>query len=144
MNDQHRTEQELLEALYCNDSAAVDSHLGECEECGQNWRALQERRTELLSVEEDVPADFLAAQRRAIYQRMDKRSYTFSWPKWVPALAVALMLILGVFYFQPASSQFASNKWKSESDAQFFAEVTIAEQLAEPAAVAPLRGLFEE
>jgi anti-sigma factor RsiW len=139
---EHLTRDELIQRLYGMDTGA--SHLEGCPECGARYQALEARRAEL-TVAEQIPADLLAAQRRAVYSRMGEKPGGFH--AWVPALATAALLALGVYVYQPVTHHppkiLAAQKL-DEGDAQLFSEAVSMELTAEPRAVEPIRGLFEE
>lgn len=144
---EHLTRDELIQRLYGMDTGA--SHLEGCPECGARYQALEARRAELTAPEE-IPADVLAAQRRAIYSRMGEKPNGFH--AWVPALATAALLALGLYVYQPVAhphQKIAARKVIAVpkvdmGDAQLFSEAVSMELTAEPRAVAPMHGLFEE
>lgn len=138
----HIHRDEMIQHLYGLD---IDQqHLASCPECLSQFQALQARNTELTRPEE-VSGEFLAAQRRAVYSRMRERPRTFH--AWVPALATAALVALGVYVYQPAARPahpHAAVVTDSEvGDAQLFSEAVSIEQTAEPRALAPMHGLFQ-
>jgi len=137
----HLTHDELIQRLYGMDTGA--SHLEGCRECGARYQALEARRAEL-AVPEEIPADVLAAQRRAVYSRMGEKPGGFH--AWVPALATAVLLALGVYVYQPVTQhrpKMVAAPKVDMGDAQLFSEAVSMELTAEPRAVAPIHGLFE-
>ena len=130
----HLQDDELLDQMY--GIADHHSHLESCGECARRWSDLQERRTRLVASEE-LPNDFLAAQRRAIYARLGEQPGKQL--RWVPALAAACLFAIGVFIFRPAEIQRPDT-----SDAQLFSDVYSMEELTEPLAAAPIHALFED
>lgn len=144
---EHLTQEELIQRLYGMDTGA--SHLEGCSECGARYQALEARRADL-AVPEEVPADVLAAQRRAIYSRMGEKPAGFT--PWIPALATAALLALGVYVYQPVThhgqkivaGKIVAAPKADVGDAQLFSEAVSMELTAEPRAVEPMHGLFEE
>ncbi len=132
--NQHLTDDELIDQMY----GLVDrrSHLESCEECTRRLSESQERRASLVSAEE-LPNDFLAAQRRTIYARLGE--IPGKQLRWVPALAAACLFAIGVFIFRPAEIPHLD-----ASDAQLFSDVYSMEQLTEPRAAVPIHALFED
>ncbi len=98
-----------------NDSAPVRDRYG----CRRTWqharnavcaiRLWRQGRRDL-AVPEEIPAELLAAQRRAVYSRMGEKPRSFH--AWVPALAMATVLALGVYvYAQPVTQQCSTRWW---------------------------------
>jgi hypothetical protein len=143
---EHLSRDEMIERLYGMDTGA--DHLEGCPECSARFQALESKRAELASPE-DVPAELLAAQRRAVYSRMGERPRSFQ--AWVPALATAALVALGIYVYQPiahhpqkiAPGKIISAQQVDLGDAQLFSEAVSMEQTAEPLAVAPIHELFE-
>ena len=138
----HISMDEMIQRLYGLDTGA--DHLAECPECSARFQALAHRWDELRAPAE-IPAGLLAAQRRVVYSRMGERPRSSQ--AWVPALATAALLALGVYIYQPAThhpTPKAVPVAKVEvGDAQLFSEAVSIEQTAEPRAVAPIHGLFQ-
>ncbi len=138
---EHLSRDEMIQRLYGMDTGA--SHLEGCLNCGARYQALEARRAEL-AVPEEIPADLLAAQRRAVYSRVGEKTSGFH--AWIPALATAALLALGVYVYQPVTHhqpKFAAAPKMDVGDAQLFSEAVSMELTAEPRAVAPIHGLFE-
>ena len=137
MNGSHWSDDELIEHFY--EIGSVDpAHLESCGECRDRWQRLLAKRR-AISEGEEVSSSFLAAQRQSIYRRLDgKPSAVF---RWAPALALALTLIVGAFFFHPAAPR--PVPLADASDAQLLSDVYNLEQASEPKAAAPIRGLFE-
>ena len=89
----------------------------------------------------EIPVEFLAAQRKKIYERIEQPS-RMQW-LWAPGLAAACALAIGLFVYHPAAQK-PQQKRAEISDAQLFGDVYSMEQSLEPAAAAPARALFEE
>src|ERR1035438_2145319 len=84
----HLSDDQLLDRLYglgegAGESAGRESsskaaHLRECQECSSRFEALERRRSEVVAAssanDAAVPNEFLLAQRRAIYARLDRAS----------------------------------------------------------------------
>lgn len=139
---EHLTRDEMIQRLYGMDTGA--GHLERCPECGARYQALEARRADLAAPEE-IPADVLAAQRRAVYSRMGERPHSVH--AWIPALATAALLALGVYVYQPVThhpQKIVAAPKMDVGDAQLFSEAVSMELTAEPRAVAPMHGLFEE
>lgn len=145
MANAHPSDEQLIGHMY--GVHVLDEHLGGCASCRSRIQAMQAHRAamdRLAAVEEDVSPQFLAAQRRAIYERMakPKRGLGFL-PRWAP---VAAMLVLfsggGIVVLErnhtPARSQPAI------SDAELAMQVSQIASDPEPAAAAPIEALFED
>ena len=138
---EHLSEEALLDAVYGIAGNEADAHLRGCTDCAQRLQEWQEKRASTVGSFE-IPGDFLAAQRRKIYERIEhpSRKHWF----WAPGLAAACALTVGIFVYHPALQQQPVNKPAEISDAQLFGDIYFMEQAAEPAAAAPARALFEE
>src|SRR5580658_3694419 len=101
---QHLSQNELLDRMYGVNENGVP-HLRECEECSSRFQALERRRAEVVAGalgknESAVSTEFLLAQRRAIYSRLDQAPPARL--HWAPAaLGVAFLLVTGVFLARP-------------------------------------------
>lgn len=134
--NRHWSDDQLLDRLY--GLAGDDSHLESCPECAERWTALEKRRLELARPE-PVSAQFLAAQRRAIYSRLGEQRQ--SRMKWAPALAAACLLIIGLVVYRPVSAPAVRN---DSADAKLFSDVYSMVQTTEPQAATPIHELFED
>lgn len=134
--NRHLSDEDLLNRLY--GIGGEDGHLEQCRECAARWAAFERRRRELAQPV-GASAQFLAAQRRAIYSRMGEQPH--SRMKWAPALAAACLLIIGMMVYRPVT---APSPRPSSSDAQLFSDVYSMEQSTEPQAAAPIHELFED
>jgi len=138
---EHLSEDALLDAVYGIAGNEADEHLRRCADCAQRLHEWHEKRA-AAAASVEISAEFLAAQRRKIYKRIERPS-----PKrwlWAPGLAAACALAVGIFVYHPAPQQQQSSKPAEISDAQLFGDVYSMEQAVEPAASAPVRALFEE
>jgi anti-sigma factor RsiW len=138
---EHLSEDALLDAVYGIAGSDADAHLQSCADCAQRLREWQEKRASTAASIE-IPGEFLAAQRRKIYERIESPSRK-RW-LWAPGLAAACALAVGIFVYHPAPQQQPVNKPAEISDAQLFGDIYSMEQVVEPAAAAPARALFEE
>jgi anti-sigma factor RsiW len=140
--NRHSTNDELLHRLYGIGSDAVESHIAACAECARRYQTLERRRAESAAAPE-LFNNVLAAQRRAIYSRIDSASV--SQTRLAPAFAAAVLLVLGAFLYQPLT-HIADRPPASTSevtDEQLFADVYSIQETVEPRAAAPIQGLFE-
>jgi hypothetical protein len=139
MADKHWNDDELIGRLY--GVGPEDGHLEECRDCAGRWRQLLAVRRCVLEAPEPSQ-EFLAAQRRALCERIERGDA----PSWrvpfIPSMAGAvMMLLLGFLLSGPRPAQQPS--MAASSDVQL-TEVYAAVQDVEPAAVEPIHGLFEE
>jgi hypothetical protein len=141
----HLTDDQLIDRLY-----GVGDSAHQCHECDGRLQAIQQKRAKL-AWPAPVSADFLAAQRRAVYSRLGERPK--SRLNWVPATAAALFLVAaGVVVSHtsyhgraPVSGPSAVvSHADTTGDAQLFSDVYAMEQSAEPRAAAPIHALIEE
>ncbi|MDD1749814.1 MAG: hypothetical protein LUO89_08055 [Methanothrix sp.] len=135
----HLSEDVLLDALYGIAGVEAEAHAGACPECAGRLSELRQRAKAAAASE--ISDEFLAAQRRKIYQRIERPARGLWW--WAPVVAVAGALVVGVFVYRPhrdvkpvASAEV--------SDAQLFNDVYSLERTPEPSAAAPVHALFEE
>ena len=135
---EHISEEQLIQSLYGLEIGK--EHLAGCEDCRARLTLLESRRAELVATE-DVSADFLAAQRRAVYSRMGERPRTFH--AWIPAVASAALVAIGLYVYQPARRVLVAAPSET-ADAQLLSDILSMEQSAEPRAIEPIRGLFQE
>jgi len=141
--NRHLTNDELLDRLYGICLSDAESHVLECPDCANRYRAFEERRTKT-AAEPAISRDTLAAQRRAIYGRIDAARETPT--GWAPALAAGVLLVAGMFLYRPLiriADRPAPAALTEISDEQLFTEVYSIVDSAEPLAAAPIQGLFE-
>jgi predicted anti-sigma-YlaC factor YlaD len=114
----------------------LDQHLEECAECRGELERLKRERCRM-AAEPEVPHEFLAAQRRKIYARMETPRHNPLVMRWV--LSAAMLLMIAGLAFQ---------QWRQRppaiSDEQLFSDLSSIEQSAEPKAIQPIHNLFEE
>jgi hypothetical protein len=92
------------------------------------------------ATEPEVSAEFLAAQRRSIYRRLNEPR-----PNWIPvrwALSLAMVLLI----FAGGIALERSHKVAAPviSDEQLFSDLSALDQSNEPRAIQPMHGLFQE
>ena len=138
---EHLSEDALLDAVYGIAGCDAEAHLRGCADCARRLSDWQEKRA-ASAARIEIPGEFLAAQRRKIYERIERPSRK-RW-LWAPGLAAACALALGIFIYHPAPQQQQGNKAAEISDTQLFGDLYSMEQTPEPAAAAPARALFEE
>src|ERR1700692_4475752 len=130
---EHLSEDALLDAVYGIAGNEAEAHLRGCANCAQRLHAWQEKRA-ATTASVDIPSEFLAAQRRTIYERIERPSRKH-W-LWAPGLAAACALAVGVFVYHPAPQKPADRRAEI-SDTQLFGDIYSMEQSLEPAAAAP-------
>lgn len=142
----HLSQDELLDRLYGLGGDGV-AHVWECEECSSRLQALERRRAEAAAAAPAVSNEFLMAQRRAVYSRLDETAPGRA--RWAPAaLAVAFLLVMSVFLarphaaYRPAHAP-AAGPGVELNQEQLFSDLYSMEQSVEPRAAAPIHGLFE-
>ena len=89
--------------------------------------------------EPEVSSEFLAAQRRNIYRRLDEPRRNWTSMRWALSLAMLLLLVAGGLTVE--------RRHKSSpaiSDEQLFSDLSAMEQNNEPQAIQPMHGLFQE
>jgi hypothetical protein len=142
----HWTDEQLIEHLY--GIGPEGNHIEECEACHERLLAMLAARRlaeSESSPSEQVSFDFLAAQRRSIYARVEQIPgwrIGLQLRRWAAAGAMVVLLGGGFFlYEQNQHQQALQNK---VTDAQLVQEVSQMAQDSEPSPTAPLRGLFDE
>jgi hypothetical protein len=89
--------------------------------------------------EPEVSPEFLAAQRRDIYRRLDEPRRNWIAMRWALSLAMLLLVLAGGLTLE--------RRHKSSpaiSDEQLFSDLAAMEQSNEPKAIQPMHGLFQE
>jgi len=139
----HLSEDVLLDAIYGIADAESEAHVHTCAECAARVGEWRERAGVIANNE--ISEEFLAAQRRNIYARIEGSSLPMSrrvwW--WAPALAMTAALIVGIVVW-PQHGAPPSSSHSEVSDAQLFNDVYTFERSAEPSATAPVHALFED
>ena len=141
---EHLSEDTLLDAVYGIAEDDADAHLRRCPDCAQRLQEWHEKRA-ATAEKVEISGELLAAQRRKIYERIERPSRK-GW-LWAPGLAAACALALGMFVYHPVVQHATTHAKPAEveiSDTQLFGDIYSLEQAVEPAAAAPARALFEE
>jgi hypothetical protein len=92
----HITEEQFVLYYYGEEAAGVESHLGECESCRENYHALQR----VLNSVDSLPipersADYEAQVWRSVERQLPRRkSFASRWLGWKPMLAAAAMVAM--------------------------------------------------
>jgi len=154
LSQAHLNDDELLAQMYAGGTIArLDrgAHLMECADCSTRLEALAETKARLRAAADAsapvVSNEFLAAQRRAIYARLDQR--VASQMRWAPAVAAAGLLAVGLLLYHPhtpyAPVHTTDPAARVEvSNEQLLSDLYSMEQSVEPEAAAPIHELFEE
>jgi predicted anti-sigma-YlaC factor YlaD len=132
----HWTENDFQKWLY--GLKEEDSHLKTCSECRVELERLRLERQHVLAAPE-VSEEFLAAQRRNIYNRLNHTSRNFAPLRW--ALSVTMVLLVAVGLTQP---RFRKSTVILTNDEQLYSDLAAMEQTDEPKAIQPLHKLFEK
>jgi hypothetical protein len=111
----HWTDEELVNSLY--GVGPESNHLEGCADCQARLADMRANRTSL-EIAEDISFDFLAAQRRAIYQRLEQPV------RWWSSFSVELAK-------------------ERAADAKLLQEVSAMAMDSGSASAEPLQGLFE-
>jgi anti-sigma factor RsiW len=136
MGAEHWTEDDLLQHVY-GIGTADERHLSACPNCRARLDDMRRQRRAIMA-DSEISNDFLAAQRRSIYQRIGQRA---SFAPWAPALAAMLMLLIALLVFRPG--QPGTHPAPNKTDDAVFAEIYSIEQSSEPAATKTMHALFE-
>jgi hypothetical protein len=105
----------------------------------ENW--LHGQTTSL--PEPDVSHEFLAAQRRAIFRRIDRPRHNFLALRWALSCAMLLLMIAGGLTLERRRHS-APSLSPAISDDQLFSDLSTMDQRNEPKAIQPIHGLFQE
>jgi hypothetical protein len=95
-------------------------------------------REKTRAAEPEVSAEFLAAQRRAIYRRLGQPRNRFAL-RWALSAAMVLLVLAGGLTLErrrPSAPVI--------SDEQLFSDLSAMEQRTEPKAIQPIHSLFEQ
>ena len=137
MNGRHWTGDDMINSIY--GVGPQRDHLDECAECRERWLAFQSRRSEV-TVEPDVSAGFLAAQRRMIYYRIEQRPQRIR--RLVPAFVAMLALLIALMVYRPVTTP-TPGPSLSPADEQLTSDIYSMEQSSEPQAARAMHALFE-
>lgn len=144
LSPQHLDNDTLLDAVYGIAGSDAEAHLRGCVDCAQRLHEWHEKRAATTESSE-IPSEFLVAQRKKIYARIEQPARK-RW-LWAPGLAAACALTIGLFVYHPTQTgtpQKQVDKSTEISDTQLFGDIYSLEQSLEPSATAPARALFEE
>jgi hypothetical protein len=99
-------------------------------------------REKTRAAEPEVSAEFLAAQRRSIYRRIDddQSHRSRALLRWALSLAMLLVMVAGGITFERRHRPSA----QPISDEQLFSDLSAMEQRTEPQAIQPIHSLFEQ
>jgi hypothetical protein len=143
----HWTDDQVIAHLY--GVGPEDGHILDCDECrGRASNMLSRRQLVDHGAGNEVSFEFLAAQRRGIYQKLDQPT-RWQVRRWVSAAAAILVVAGGLAIYQQRQDQTGHFPVKAVaedkiSDAQLAADVARMAQSTEPDPAAPLQELFEE
>ncbi len=160
MNEQfskpdHWTDEQLIEHLYgvgADAASKEGAHLEGCEECRRRVAVMQSSRRVIEAGEclEQLSAEALLAQRRAVYQKLEQPvgwRIALRFQKWAPAACALLMLGGGFVAWEHRTTWMPPSQEQVQraniSDDQLVQDASqIANDVA-PDAAAPLHALFE-
>jgi len=97
--------------------------------------------------EPEVSPEFLAAQRRSIYRRLDEPRRNVFALRWALSFAMLLLIVAGGVTLERrhyASSVISGAISAPISDDQLFSDLSAMDQTNEPKAIQPIHGLFQE
>jgi hypothetical protein len=109
----------------------------------EDWLLRQTRN----QPEPEVSSEFLAAQRRSIYKRIESSPRRWFLRRWALSFAMLLLMVaggvtLGLHYKTTPAAPPASSA--QVSDDQLFSDLAAMDESSEPKAIQPMHGLFEE
>jgi predicted anti-sigma-YlaC factor YlaD len=134
----HWTQDEFLNWIYAGEGDA--KHLEECHDCRAQADQMSETRRTAIATPE-VSWEFLAAQRRSIYQRLEKGSGMAG--RWSVAFASLICIVaLSLTLMRPWAG--SDRALYTSSDAKLFSDLASIEQSSEPRAIRAIHNLFEE
>jgi len=93
--------------------------------------------------EPEVSSEFLAAQRRSIYRRLDEPRPNRAAMRWAFSLTMLLLMFAAGLTLEHRHKA-ASAVSPTLSDDQLFSDLSAMEQTSEPKAIQPIHGLFQE
>ena len=139
----HWTDDQVIAHLY--GIGPEDGHLERCAECQERANGMLLSRRAVERAEDEVSFEFLAAQRRQIYQKLSKPA-RWTVRRWASAAAAVLVLVGGLTVYQEQHQQRLTAVQVSDnkiSDTQLAADVAKMAQ-GDSDASAPIQELFEE
>ena len=137
----HWTEDDFLHWLYVGSGPTGNQagHLDECQECSARAERMTAARRQA-AIPPEVSSDFLAAQRRNIYGRLDSHSMLGHWGVAVASLLCIVGLSVSMLHPWAAGK----TALYTSSDEKLFSDLASIEQSSEPRAIRPIHNLFEE
>lgn len=137
MWSEHWSDEQLIAHLY--GIGPEDGHLAGCGECRSRLAAVEAYGKSVLARAgtNNVPVDFLARQRRAIYARLEERRGWLQVRRLAPGLA-ALALAAGI------AVTYEHRRPVEITDAELVRQVSQMAENPTPHAIAPIEALFEE
>lgn len=138
MRERHWTDEELIARLY--GVGPSDGHVEQCAECSGRWRDLMAARERVLQERPVVADSFWAAQRRAVMDRIEHRTHKPWMWSLTPVLSTVALVLMAIVLSRPVPVE---QPVLSSSEAELFTDIYSEVHSAEPAAVTPIRGLFE-
>jgi hypothetical protein len=138
MYDKHWSDEQLVSHLY--GVGPEDGHLETCPSCVQRWELVRRRHENRRSACAEVPAELLAAQRRAIQAGLGEKRHSFR-RVLVPVLVTVLLAVVVILSRHAPTPPPAAEK---VTDSQLFDDVFSKVSGTEPIAISPIRSLFEE
>lgn len=141
--NEHWSDGQLIAHLY--GVGPEDGHLAACAECTARFEAMAACGETLrhVTAANEVTSDFLAAQRRSIYARLDEKpswwAVSSAMQRWAPVLAMVALMAGGVTLYE---QQHAGRTDDAISDAELVQQVSQIAEDSTPPAVAPIEVLF--
>jgi len=132
----HWNEQDFSQWVY--GLKETDAHVESCPQCRAELERVTAERRRVLR-EPEVSEEFLAAQRRNIYNRLGERTRNWAPLRWAASIAMVLVLV-----FTLTLSRSRHSTVTQPGDDQLFKDLAKIEQSDEPQAIQPLHNLFEE
>ncbi len=93
--------------------------------------------------EPEVSSEFLAAQRRVIYRRIEEPRRNWMSIRWALSLAMLVLMVAGGLTLERRHKS-APGIPSATADEQLFSDLSAMEQRNEPKAIQPIHGLFQE
>ena len=132
----HWNERDFCEWLY--GVREKNTHVETCPRCRAELERLAVERAHMLETPR-VSEEFLAAQRRNIYNRLGERSRNWAPLRWGLSVAMLLVMVVSLTLVRSRKSPVTLT-----TDEQLFSDLAAMEQTAEPKAIQPIHKLFEE
>jgi len=139
MTERHWTNEEMLAHVY--GVGPEDNHPDRCLECRQAVKNLEATHVSMLPTQEP-DYQFLAAQRRAIYARIETRRGGFFSLKLTHAFAATAMLVCGFMLSLPKPVVTVDTAVSHED--RFYTNLYAEISSDMPSAAGPIQHLFEQ